>query len=124
MVVQWAQCDNCDQWWHAECACIAAEDCVKFAFYDISFTCALCCLRRSPWIAKHHNITLDNSHDSVDTECTKESNKRKVLKKAIKQEDRLVTGNCDSEKRQVILFSLTILEKPNSGNLPKPLKKS
>ena len=60
-VVEWAQCDNCDQWWHAECACITAEDCVRLAFYDISFTCALCCLKGSPWVLENHSIPVVNS---------------------------------------------------------------
>ena len=22
----WIQCDNCDEWWHVECACVTRED--------------------------------------------------------------------------------------------------
>ena len=53
-MVEWAQCDNCDQWWHAECTCITADDCVRLPFYDISVTCAICCLKGSPWVLKNH----------------------------------------------------------------------
>ena len=60
-MVEWAQFDNCDQWWHAECACITAEDCVRLAFYDISFTCALCCLKGSPWVLENHSTPEVNS---------------------------------------------------------------
>ena len=59
--VEWAQCGHCDKWWHAECACITAEDCVRFSFYDISYTCALCVLKASPWVAINHNISLNVS---------------------------------------------------------------
>ena len=58
-VVEWAQCDHCDKWWHAECACITAEDCVRFSFYDISY--ALCVFKASPWVAINHNISLNDS---------------------------------------------------------------
>ena len=95
-VVEWAQCDNCDQWWHAECACITAEDCVKFAFYDISFTCALCCLKGSPWIAKNHKITDINPVDTDSKESCEESDRKKVQKKkAVKQEKVLVKENSE-----------------------------
>ena len=50
----WIQCDNCDEWWHLECACVSLEDSAKYGHYKISFSCALCVLKGSPWIQSNH----------------------------------------------------------------------
>ena len=51
---EWIQCDQCDNWWHAECACIAVEDIDKLIKNHIDYTCALCVLKGSPWILNNH----------------------------------------------------------------------
>ena len=57
-IVQWVQCENCDSWWHAECVCLTAEDIIKLDFYDIHYTCILCILKGSPWIAENNNFSI------------------------------------------------------------------
>ena len=34
-ISEWIQCDQCDSWWHAECACMPIEDIVQLTFHDI-----------------------------------------------------------------------------------------
>ena len=53
----WIQCDNCDEWWHLECACVSLEDSAKYGHYKISYSCALCVLRSSPWVKSNHLIS-------------------------------------------------------------------
>ena len=47
---EWIQCDQCDNWWHGECACVSKETIGKLQKFEIDFTCALCVLKGSPWI--------------------------------------------------------------------------
>ena len=63
--VEWTQCDHCDSWWHAECACLTAEDCSKLSLHNISYTCALCVLKGSPWVVDNHKL---GALDAVDPE--------------------------------------------------------
>ena len=56
-VNEWIQCDQCDSWWHAECACMPVEDILHLTLYDIEYTCALCILKGSPWILENHKLT-------------------------------------------------------------------
>ena len=63
----WIQCDNCDEWWHLECACVSLEDSVKYGHYKISYSCALCVLRGSPWVKSNHLIS-----DIIDTKEQKQ----------------------------------------------------
>ena len=126
-MVEWAQCDNCDQWWHAECACITAEDCVRLTFYDISFTCAICCLKGSPWVLKNHfgveqkgKITGNSTIPIIrtDSDCDKKeahqqpqskdikfcNSGKKSVKKSIKKEDSVDLSNsadsvCDQKQK-------------------------
>ena len=53
---EWIQCDQCDNWWHAECACISVEDIDKLKRHCIGYTCALCVLKGSAWILKNHTL--------------------------------------------------------------------
>ena len=50
----WIRCDNCDECWPLECACLSLEDSAKYGHYKISFSCALCVLKGSPWIQSNH----------------------------------------------------------------------
>ena len=104
-VVEWAQCDHCDKWWHAECACITAEDCVRFSFYDISYTCALCVLKASPWVAVNHNISLNDSDTDIPKTIQREEVKGvKSLKgKVIKKEKEINSSsvqNCENKSTE------------------------
>ena len=54
---EWIQCDQCDNWWHAECACITVEDIDKLKRHCIGYTCALCVLKGSAWILKNHTLS-------------------------------------------------------------------
>ena len=74
-MLQWVKCDNCDAWWHAECARMTAEDIIKLTCYEFLFTCALCVLKGSPWIVENHNL-LSNLQES------KEPNKNKEIKQS------------------------------------------
>lgn len=56
-ISEWIQCDQCDSWWHAECACMPIEDIVQLTFHDIEYTCAVCVLKGTPWILKNHNLS-------------------------------------------------------------------
>ena len=57
-IVQWVQCENCDTWWHAECVCVTPEDILKLDLYEIPYTCVLCVLQGSPWIAENHKFKV------------------------------------------------------------------
>ena len=57
----WIQCDNCDQWWHIECACITKEDNEKLTRHNINYCCAICVLKGSSWIQENHNLPLKDS---------------------------------------------------------------
>ena len=95
-VVEWTQCDNCDQWCHAECACITAEDCVRLAFYDISYTCAICCLKGSPWVVENYRLPGVNS---AGIECVQERKAEELeIKEMVKQKGVLVTEGSESGK--------------------------
>ena len=57
----WIQCDNCDEWWHIECACITKEDNEKLTRHKINYSCAICVLKGSSWIQAHHNLPLTDT---------------------------------------------------------------
>ena len=66
-----------------ECACITAEDCVRLAFYDISYTCAVCCLKGSPWIVENHRLP---GIYSAGIECVQERKAEELeIKETVKQ---------------------------------------
>ena len=57
-VNEWIQYDQCDSWWHTECACMPVEDILHLTLYDIEYTCALCILKGSPWILENHKFAV------------------------------------------------------------------
>ena len=98
-IVEWVQCDNCDSWWHAECACINVEDIIKLDLYDITYTCVLCVLRGSPWITENCTLpNLINKEDPDQNTHTEDSQSFSPVEKypsvqLIKKEDS-VNNNC------------------------------
>ena len=84
---KWIQCNHCENWWHAECACLSIETIQKFEAQNIDYTCALCVLKGSPWILEKNEINCV-------TEIRKEDN--------IKPES-LATDTLNTDKPQTEL---------------------
>ena len=102
---EWIQCDQCDNWWHAECACIAVEDIEKLIKNHIDYTCALCVLKGSPWILKNYSdpsVSINNH--SLNKEEVKPVNSTDT-KDCTKQQP--VTENCtvnSSERKDCVVI--------------------
>ena len=77
----WIECDNCDQWWHIECACITKEDNDKLTRCKISYSCALCVLKGSPWIVSNHDLSLIAQSNNENAEACKQESRVKVAEK-------------------------------------------
>ena len=43
----WIQCDNSEEWWHFECACVSLEDSAKYGHYKKVFH-VLCVYSKGP----------------------------------------------------------------------------
>ena len=77
----WIECDNCDQWWHIECACITKEDNDKLTRCKISYSCALCVLKGSPWIKSNHDLSLIAQSNNESAEACKQETRVKAAEK-------------------------------------------
>lgn len=46
----WIACDQCDKWWHSECACVSEDNISELGRHNIDYTCIFCVIKGSPWI--------------------------------------------------------------------------
>ena len=99
----WIQCDNCDEWWHVECACVTREDKDRLTRYNISYSCALCILKGSPWIQSNHDLSAKSPNVNVNSSCKQENDDKEIRKNSVKVKE--------SKK---VSFSL-----PEQGNIEK-----
>lgn len=89
-ITEWIQCDQCDGWWHAECACISVENIKKLNDYEIDYTCAVCILKGSPWI-KIDQREIDTKHQ----------NSRSNLSNSTCRKEKKVTFLIDKNEKEV-----------------------
>ena len=97
----WIQCDNCDNWWHIECACVTKDDNDKLTRHNISYSCAICVLKGSPWIKSNHDFSVDLPvEQSINTKSKSEEICKSKSK--IRESDK-VCQNKESESRNIII---------------------
>ena len=91
---------------------MTAKDIIKLTFYDISFTCALCVLKGSPWIVENHNL-LSNLQES------KEPNKNKEIKQSEGKADinskpindtKPISESCEESQEVTVQSKIIILD--------------
>ena len=105
---EWIQCDQCDNWWHAECACIAVEDIDKLIKNHIDYTCALCVLKGSPWILKNHILSdssvIENSkHKVKSVNVTQDCLKQHPVIENSSIEPKVKVNNIVTERKECVV---------------------
>ena len=106
----WIQCDNCDEWWHVECACVTKEDNDKFIRYKIGYTCALCVLKGSPWIYSNHNLSAKHTNFTEPSQQIKTDRSNSNSKQTNSPE--YIAETCKTDKDCFIVID----------NIPSPKK--
>ena len=92
----WIQCDNCDHWWHIECACVTKEDNDRLTRYKINYSCAICVLKGSPWITSNQDLPqLVESNVKKVEDCNAESR--------IKVSEKSCPSLPEFEEKQIII---------------------
>ena len=99
---KWIQCNNCETWWHAECACLSVETIQKFEAHNIDYTCALCTLKGSPWILEKNPVKCisENKKEESDSNSTEIEALDKCKEPVEEEKTRLPK----SEENQIIII--------------------